>query len=607
MDARPPSCRGRREGLARQQLLGIGHGDTGFKAYRLPIPPTSRAPAAAGRSRRADARRLGLEARSRARHVRIRAARRHGRSGDDKIGLGFRLQAPGYSVLFAKPEPARPEPIQRAPHSGSVRAPARPAADAALRIAAAFRPSSARSIRRVLAAAARAHRRPHHGAAGDPRRSRAGARRRDRPRRGELERLARRTIPNVDRVETLDAAWLARDGQGLGRPPCCARARAWRSRAYDLAINFEPDIRSNLIVAAAGAVHTAGWRSGGGSPLLDLRSSTTPDGAHERERAAAGRGDLREEAPRIGASVCSPFRTPRRPARRRDSPDGRRGTRDRRPRQWRPCRQAVGAVTIRGGGCGAWPIRAAQSSSPTGAPGDRALVDDLRTSLAPRPHDRRPSGGDLARGGRHAGTARSARHRRYRADAPGVGPRHSSGRRLRSVRSRPIRHAGAAIGRSGRSSLQPVQPDPASAEPLQRSYARLSHGGGSRRSTTLPPRCSTGRPAPATRRPFMTDAILVCDSGRARREVRSTTISMPRRRNAPPRALVWIKQPPARPGRRTAAARRFTSRGDSLWWFAELYLHKQQVIAQAFRVIAALDALLRARSRGRCTGSAARA
>src|SRR6476660_3830939 len=38
--------------------------------------------------------------------------------------------------------------------------------------------------------------------------------------------------------------------------------------------------------------------------------------------------------------------------------------------------------------------------------------------------------------------------------------------------------------------------------------------------------------------------------------------------------------------------RRFTLRGDSLWWFAELYLHKQQVVLNAHRTIAALDALV---------------
>jgi hypothetical protein len=37
---------------------------------------------------------------------------------------------------------------------------------------------------------------------------------------------------------------------------------------------------------------------------------------------------------------------------------------------------------------------------------------------------------------------------------------------------------------------------------------------------------------------------------------------------------------------------RFTYRGDSLWWFAELYLHKEQEILTLFRSIAAADALI---------------
>jgi hypothetical protein len=37
--------------------------------------------------------------------------------------------------------------------------------------------------------------------------------------------------------------------------------------------------------------------------------------------------------------------------------------------------------------------------------------------------------------------------------------------------------------------------------------------------------------------------------------------------------------------------RRFTLRGDSLWWFTELYLHKQQTMLNAFRTIAALETM----------------
>jgi hypothetical protein len=38
--------------------------------------------------------------------------------------------------------------------------------------------------------------------------------------------------------------------------------------------------------------------------------------------------------------------------------------------------------------------------------------------------------------------------------------------------------------------------------------------------------------------------------------------------------------------------RRFTYRGDSLWWFAELYLHKEQAVLLAIRTIRAVDALI---------------
>src|SRR5690242_1357749 len=37
---------------------------------------------------------------------------------------------------------------------------------------------------------------------------------------------------------------------------------------------------------------------------------------------------------------------------------------------------------------------------------------------------------------------------------------------------------------------------------------------------------------------------------------------------------------------------RFTYRGDSLWWFAELYLHKDRGILDTLRILAAFDALV---------------
>ena len=82
-----------------------------------------------------------------------------------------------------------------------------------------------------------------------------------------------RCIPGLHRIETLDAAWLARNGTGRGVSALLARARQWRSRHYDLAINFEPDIRSHFLLAASGAARTAGFGSGGGGPLLDVALS----------------------------------------------------------------------------------------------------------------------------------------------------------------------------------------------------------------------------------------------------------------------------------------------------------------------------------------------
>jgi ADP-heptose:LPS heptosyltransferase len=82
----------------------------------------------------------------------------------------------------------------------------------------------------------------------------------------------------VNDVVTLDAQWLARGSSGLGLAQLLKSAASWRGNGYDLAINFEPDVRSNLLVATSGARWTAGYRSAGGGPLLDE--------AHEYDRAA---------------------------------------------------------------------------------------------------------------------------------------------------------------------------------------------------------------------------------------------------------------------------------------------------------------------------------
>jgi ADP-heptose:LPS heptosyltransferase len=101
-------------------------------------------------------------------------------------------------------------------------------------------------------------------------------------------------IDRVTRVETLDAAWLGREGEGLGLAALIRAARRWRIARYDLAINFEPDIRSNLLAASSGATWTAGYRSGGGGALLDValeydRGVHTTDNARRLVATVLGR------------------------------------------------------------------------------------------------------------------------------------------------------------------------------------------------------------------------------------------------------------------------------------------------------------------------------
>ena len=75
-------------------------------------------------------------------------------------------------------------------------------------------------------------------------------------------------MPAVDAVETLDVPWLSRERPGSTLRSAAAQSAAWRRRGYDLAINFEPDIRSNALLAASGAKRRAGYTSGGGAGFL---------------------------------------------------------------------------------------------------------------------------------------------------------------------------------------------------------------------------------------------------------------------------------------------------------------------------------------------------
>lgn len=88
-------------------------------------------------------------------------------------------------------------------------------------------------------------------------------------------------VAEVSRVETLDAPWLARGAAAATAIALVQRATGWRRRRYDLAINFEGDIRSHALMAVAAARRRVGHGHAGGGPLL------TDVVAHDRGRHVA--------------------------------------------------------------------------------------------------------------------------------------------------------------------------------------------------------------------------------------------------------------------------------------------------------------------------------
>ena len=110
-----------------------------------------------------------------------------------------------------------------------------------------------------------------------------------------------RSIAGIDNVLVLDAPWLARGDAGAGPAALVKAARGWRRRQYDVALNFEPDVRSNALMALAGAQWTAGYRSAGGGALLDQALDYQP------------RAHTVDNAQRLVRTVLSEPKVPARP------------------------------------------------------------------------------------------------------------------------------------------------------------------------------------------------------------------------------------------------------------------------------------------------------
>lgn len=109
-------------------------------------------------------------------------------------------------------------------------------------------------------------------------------------------------IPGLHEVRTLDAPWLARGSADASWWGMLGFARSLRSRGYDLAINFEGDIRSNAILATSGAPVRVGFPQAGGGAFLTAQVEHDPD-RHTASnavalvaRAAAIAGDREGEA-----------------------------------------------------------------------------------------------------------------------------------------------------------------------------------------------------------------------------------------------------------------------------------------------------------------------
>ncbi len=86
------------------------------------------------------------------------------------------------------------------------------------------------------------------------------------------------------------------------------------------------------------------------------------------------------------------------------------------------------------------------------------------------------------------------------------------------------------------------------------------------------------------------DDIVLVDSGTGPRRVRlGDYLDAAAEERAAACEYTWIKRLRLLNVDGQPMRRRFTLRGDSLWWFTELYLHKEQVVLNLFRAIAALD------------------
>lgn len=192
-------------------------------------------------------------------------------------------------------------------------------------------------------------------------------------------------IPGVSRIDQVDVPWLSREGTGLTWPGLLKQAGAWRERRYDLVVNFEPDIRSNILAWRTGAPMRAGyWTAGGGALLTDALAydpeSHVAANALGLIRHCAG-GTVRPSVMRPqlvpDASAWAAADAVLAQAPRASGFIGLHVSGGRESKQWHLARFAeVGRLLASETGA---------TLVLTGSPGDRAMVDQVRQALGDRP------------------------------------------------------------------------------------------------------------------------------------------------------------------------------------------------------------------------------
>jgi lipopolysaccharide heptosyltransferase II len=197
-----------------------------------------------------------------------------------------------------------------------------------------------------------------------------------------------RLIPGIRDVLSADVAWLAREGAGESVRAIARRARGWRRRGYDLAINFEPDIRSNAVAWLSGAPVRVGYRTGGGGAFLtdaleyDPRIHVSDNARHLVAHAAGGRADQSSAPAAPRGPRLAPDAGARAAARRLLAGAARpfvgvHAAGGRESKQWHPARFAEVARRL-----------AADRGATivlTGSAADRPLVDRVRRDLGDAP------------------------------------------------------------------------------------------------------------------------------------------------------------------------------------------------------------------------------